>query len=247
MKATIATAAVLLLAVAGLVLHAQRLPPAVTPVHYDLHFAPDLLTLRFQGDERIEVRVAQPTASITMHAAQIQFVETTITAGGRTQPATVALNPNQETATLTVPRPIPAGAATIAIRYNGVLNDELRGFYLSHGTNRNYATTQMEPTDARRAFPSFDEPAMKATFSISATIDAGDTAISNGRVVSDVPGPGAGKHTLTFSTSPKMPTYLVALSVGDWACVSGGADGIPIRVCGRPERKDQLGFALQAA
>ena len=167
------TAAVLLLAAAGLVLHAQRLTQAVIPVHYDLHFAPDLLTLRFQGDERIEVRLQQPAASITLNAAQIQFVETTVTAGGSTQQATVTLDPNEETATLTVPRPVPAGAATIAIRYNGVLNDELRGFYLSHGTNRNYATTQMEPTDARRAFPSFDEPAMKATFSISATIDTG--------------------------------------------------------------------------
>ena len=172
---------------------------------------------------------------------------TTITAGGSSQQATVTLDPNHETATLTVPQPLPAGAATIAIRYTGRLNDELRGFYLSRGTNRNYATTQMEATDARRAFPSFDEPAMKATFSIAATIDAGDTAISNGRVVSDTPGPGAGKHTLTFSTSPKMSTYLVALAVGDWACVSGGADGIPIRVCSRPDRKDQLAFALQAA
>jgi puromycin-sensitive aminopeptidase len=241
------TVAVLLLAVAGLVLHAQRLTQAVIPVHYDLHFAPDLLALRFQGDERIEIRLPQPTASITLNAAQIQFVETTVTAGSSTQRATVALDPNEETATLTVPRPIPAGAATITIHYTGVLNDELRGFYLSHGTNRNYAVSQMEPTDARRAFPSFDEPAMKATFAISATIDAGDTAISNGRVISDTPGPGAGKHTMTFTTSPKMSTYLVALAVGDWACVSGGADGIPIRICSRPDRKDQLGFALQAA
>ena len=239
-------AAVLLLAVTGL-MRAQRLTQAVVPVHYDLHFTPNLLTLRFEGNERIAVQVQEPTTSITLNAAQIQFVETTIAAGGLTQEAAVSLNANEETATLTVPRPILAGAATIAIRYSGVLNDQLRGFYLSHGTNRNYATTQMEPTDARRAFPSFDEPAMKATFSISATIDEGDTAISNGKIVSDTPGPGAGKHTLTFSPSPKMSTYLVALAVGDWACVSGGADGIPIRICGRPDRKDQLGFALQAA
>ena len=239
-------AAVLLLAVTGL-MRAQRLTQAVVPVHYDLHFTPNLLTLRFEGNERIAVQVQEPTTSITLNAAQIQFVETTIAAGGLTQEAAVSLNANEETATLTVPRPILAGAATIAIRYSGVLNDQLRGFYLSHGTNRNYATTQMEPTDARRAFPSFDEPAMKATFSISATIDAGDTAISNGKIVSDTPGPGAEKHTLTFSLSPKMSTYLVALAVGDWACVSGGADGIPIRICGRPDRKDQLGFALQAA
>jgi len=247
-KATLAAAAaVLLLLAATFVGHAQRLAQAVVPTHYDLHLTPDLSTRRFQGEERIEVHLQQPAASITLDAAEIQFEEATITSAGSTQTAAVTLDSNAESATLTVPRQIQAGAATIAIRYNGILNDQLRGFYLSNGTDRTYAATQMEATDARRAFPSFDEPAMKATFSISATIDAGDTAISNGRIVSDTPGPGAAKHTLTFSTSPKMSSYLVALAVGDWACVSGRADGIPIRVCGRPDRKDQFGFALQAA
>ena len=247
-KVTVAaTVAVFLMAAAGLVVHAQRLTHAVIPTHYDLHLTPDLSTRRFQGEERIDVRLLQPASSITLDSAEIQFADATITAGGNTQQAAVTLDPNEERATLTVPRQLLAGDATLSIRYSGVLNDDLRGFYVSTGTNRSYATTQLEPTDARRAFPSFDEPAMKATFSISTTIDAGDTAISNGHVVSDTPGPGKGKHTLTFSTTPKLSTYLVALAAGDWECVSGGADGIPIRICGRPDRKDQLGFALQAA
>src|SRR6266536_1779717 len=202
MKATAAaTAAVFLFAVATLLVRAQQLPRTAIPEHYDLHLTPDLSNDTFEGDVRIRVQVQQPTASSTLHAV-------------------VALDPDLETATLTVPRPLPSGAATIAIRYSSVLNDQLRGFYLSRGNNRNYATTQMEATDARRAFPCFDEPAMKATFTITATIDAGDTAISNGRIVSDTPGPGTGKHTLTFSMSPKMSTYLVALAVGDWACIN---------------------------
>ena len=68
---------------------------------------------------------------------------------------------------------------TLAIRYTGILNNELRGFYLSKTARRNYAVTQFEPTDARRAFPCFDEPAFKATFDIALIVDAGDTAISN--------------------------------------------------------------------
>jgi aminopeptidase N len=62
-----------------------------------------------------------------------------------------------------------------------------------------------------------------------------------------MPGPETGKHTLTFSKTPKMSTYLVALVVGDWACVRGSADGIPIRICASPNRKDELGFALESA
>jgi aminopeptidase N len=146
-----------------------------------------------------------------------------------------------------VPIRLGAGPASIHITYTGHLNNKLRGFYLSRANNRKYAITQLEATDARRAFPSFDEPAFKATFAVSVTIDSGDTAISNGRVLSDTPGPGAGKHTLKFSTSPKMSSYLVAMAVGDFQCLSGRADGIPIRVCATPD-KTRLGqFALEAA
>src|SRR4029434_5783397 len=104
------------------------------------------------------------------------------------------------------------GAAEIAITYRGLLNDQLRGFYLSKANNRRYAVTQLEATDARRMFPSFDEPAMEATVDLSAVIDDGDNAISNGTVASDTPGP-QGKHTVVFSRTPKMSTYLVALVV----------------------------------
>jgi aminopeptidase N len=83
---------------------------------------------------------------------------------------------------------LAAGTAVIDIEYTGTLNSALRGFYLSKANGRNYAVTQMEATDARRAFPSFDEPAYKATFDVSAVVDRGDTAISNGRLLSDVPG-----------------------------------------------------------
>ena len=82
---------------------------------------------------------------------------------------------------------------------------------------------------------------------MTATIDTDDHAISNGAVVSDQPGPGAGKHTVTFETTPKMSTYLVALAVGDFDCSAGNADGIPIRVCATPDKKGQTGFALEAA
>ncbi|PYR77087.1 MAG: peptidase, partial [Acidobacteria bacterium] len=131
---------------------------------------------------------------------------------------TVTLNARDEQATLHVRHPVPPGDASIHITYKGVLNDELRGLYLSKANNRRYAVSQLEATDARRMFPSFDEPAMKATFSLTAVMDEGDHAISNGAVTSDTPGPGRGKHTVVFEITPKMSTYLVALVVGDFVC-----------------------------
>ena len=96
-----------------------------------------------------------------------------------------------QTATLTVPDAARRRAPTeIHVRYSGILNDQLRGFYISKTKLRKYAVTQFESTDARRAFPCFDEPAFKATFAVTLTIDRGDTAISNGKVLSDAPGPG---------------------------------------------------------
>ena len=226
---------------------AQRLPAGVTPTSYTLWFAPDLDKETFRGRESIAVNLAAPSTTITLNAAEITFGEVTITDAGGKQTAKVSLNDKDEMATLTVARAIARGAATIDITYTGILNDKLRGFYLSKANGRKYAVSQMEATDARRAFPSFDEPAYKATFAVTLMIDAADTAISNGKQVSDTPGPEAGKHTVVFSPTPKMSSYLVALLVGDFVCRSGSAGSTPIRVCATPDKVSLTAFALTAA
>jgi aminopeptidase N len=224
----------------------QRLPTDVRPEHYTLKLTPDLEKATFTGVETIEVTLGQAATSITLNAAEIDFQKVTVEAGGKTQTAQVSLDKAKQQATLTVPQQIPAGKATLRIEYTGILNNELRGFYLSKTAKRNYAVTQFEPTDARRAFPSFDEPAYKATFDTTLVVDKGDTAISNTNVVADTPGPGD-KHTVHFATTPKMSTYLVAFLVGDFKCVSGSSDGVPIRACTTPEKVQYANFALQTA
>ena len=226
---------------------AQRLPGNVVPEHYSLWFAPDLEKETFRGRESIDVVLTEPSTTITLHAAEISFSEVTITSGGRTQTARVTLDEARETATFTVPQPIAEGKATIQIAYNGILNDKLRGFYISRANGRKYAVSQLEATDARRAFPSFDEPAFKATFDISLMVDSPDTAISNGKQISDTPGPEPGKHTLKFARTPKMSTYLAAMLVGDFVCREGASDGTPIRICSTPDKLGLTAFALEAA
>ncbi len=221
---------------------AQRLPGNVVPDHYKITLIPDLKNATFEGDETIDVRVLTPTPTIVLNSADIKFGDVTVAAGGATQPAKVTADDKSEMATLTLEKPLAAGPAQLHIKFTGILNDKLKGFYLSKTQRRNYAVTQFEATDARRAFPCFDEPAMKATFDLATVVDQGDTAISNAKIASDTPGPGEGKHTITFATSPKMSSYLVELSVGDFKCLEGGADGIPIRVCAVPD-KVQLGNA----
>ena len=226
---------------------AQRLPDSVAPEHYTLWFAPDFTSDTFRGTDAIRVRIKRQTRSITLHAADIEFGTVKITARGRTQTARVTLDSKSETATLTVADPLPAGPATIDISFAGTLNDKLRGFYLSTANGRKYAVTQLEATDARRAFPCFDEPGFKATFDISLTVDQRDTAISNGRLLSDTPDPAAGTHTVTFARTPRMSVYLVAMLVGDFACREGAVGETPVRVCSTPDKKALTGFALEAA
>ncbi len=120
-------------------LQAQRLPTDVTPQHYSLTLEPDLKAATFTGKEEIDVTLEKPSNSITLNATQITFQSVTITADGNTQTANVAENKPDQQVTLHVDKEIPAGAATIKIEYTGILNDQLRGFYLSKAAHRNYA------------------------------------------------------------------------------------------------------------
>ena len=189
----------------------QRLPGGVHPEHYSISITPDLKAARFDGHESIDVVLENATDKITLNSAEIAFgtvkeykAKGTIvpaTPRHRNDPAATRLDSRQfdkspqvaivtldaakEQTTLSFAHPLEAGSVTLEIAYTGVLNDKLRGFYLSKTKTRNYGVTQFEATDARRAFPSFDEPALKATFDVTLVIDAGDTAISNMQIVGD--------------------------------------------------------------
>ena len=244
MRITFLVLAAILSAASGA--FAQRLATTVVPVHYDITVTPRLAEATFSGRVVITLRLAAPASVITLNAAEIKFGEVTVSAAGQQQRGAVTLDAAKEQASFKFPKPLPAGDAELAITYDGILNDDLRGLYLSQANNRRYAVTQLEATDARRMFPSFDEPAFKATFALTAIIDRNDHAISNGAVLSDTAGPGPSQHTVKFETTPKMSTYLVALTVGDFVCNAGTADGIAIRICSTPDKKGLTAFALES-
>jgi aminopeptidase N/puromycin-sensitive aminopeptidase len=229
---------------------ATRLPQNVIPDHYTIAIAPDLANETFSGEETIDVEVKEPVDTITLHSIDLNLKDVRV---GAVAPQLTFDAPN-ETVTLKLPETIPAGRTTLHFTFDAKLGQQLRGLYLSKTAKRKYAVTQFEAMSARHAFPSFDEPAMKAAFDITLTIDNGDTAISNGAIVSDTPAgggagapPSTGKHTIKFATSTKMSTYLVAMLVGDFQCISGSADDVPIRVCTTPGLQQLGHFALDAA
>jgi aminopeptidase N/puromycin-sensitive aminopeptidase len=226
-------------------LSAQRLPGNVVPENYKLFLDPDITKRQFSGEETITVRLTAPTAEIVLNSLDLEISSAEVTVAGKTQKAKVTLDAPDEMVRLALAEPAAAGPATLHISFSGKLTEGLRGLYLSRSPRRLYAVTQFEGTYARMMFPCFDEPSYKATFDLTVTADAGDTAISNGRLASDEA--MGSRHKLTFATSPRMSTYLVALAIGDWQCLERNVEGTPVRVCSVPEKKDLGHFGLEVA
>ncbi|MGZ4897562.1 MAG: M1 family metallopeptidase, partial [Candidatus Angelobacter sp.] len=241
--------AFLLLTIAATGVQAQRLPMTVVPSHYKLLLDPDIGGQKFTGEESITIKVQQSTSEIVLNSLglDISTAEAITGLDMPTLPAQVTYDQPSEMVRLSFAKPIPKGIVGLHLKFSGKLTTGLRGLYLSKSARRQYAVTQFEGTYARMMFPGFDEPAFKATFDLSVIADKGDTAISNGRIIKDEPMPGSTRHKLTFSTSPRMSTYLVALAIGDWQCLERTVDGTPIRVCAEPDKKQYGQFALEAA
>src|SRR5258707_17471 len=101
-------ACVLLLLFAGRA-DAQRLPSTAVPEHYDLSFAVDLARARFDGVETIRIRLTEPTSTIVLNAADIEFGEVTIGTGAAAASSRVTLDPSRETVTLSAAKPLARG------------------------------------------------------------------------------------------------------------------------------------------
>jgi puromycin-sensitive aminopeptidase len=213
-----------------------RLPRTVVPERYAVTIAPDFAASSFSGEVAIAVQIHEPVPEIVLNAADLGIVEAYLLDASMARlEGAVTLQPARERVRIRFAEIVQSGAATLHLRFSGRFNDQLRGLYLAmseggYSVSRVMATTQFESTDARRAFPCWDEPDFKATFDVTLVVDRGLTAISNGALLSETPRDG-GKVAVTFATSPKMSTYLVALFVGPLAVSEPlVVDGIPLRV-----------------
>ena len=232
-----------------------RLPAGVVPRHYAIELAPDLEAATFAGTVAIDIDVEERSAAIVMNAAELSIVSARFDAAdAEALELDFALDAESERLTLSRRDggefgPGPAG---LDISFDGVLNDQLHGFYRStytddDGATRSIATTQFESTDARRAFPCFDEPALKATFATTLVVDDGLLAVSNTAETGREP-LADGRVRVSFATTMPMSTYLVAFVVGPLEVTDAiDCDGVPVRVVHRPGRGDQTGFALDVA
>ena len=230
------------------------LPPHVRPTKYRLTLAPNLQTFTFTGEEAIDIEIAQQVSEIVLNSAEIEIQSVTVQPAGATAVAaqSISYDKDAETATFAFATAIPAGQAQLNIQFTGELNDKLHGFYRSSyvgvdGEEKWMATTQLEATDARRAFPCWDEPAYKATFDVTLVIPDDLVAISNTMIVSETPVDGGTKR-VSFGESPRMSTYLLAFIVGDFESVEArGDNNTLVRVWTTRGKKEQGQFALETS
>lgn len=243
-----------------------RLPKTVVPSRYELTLSPNLEKFTFEGDEIIDIDVLEPTSTIKINSKELDIsCAKVVSADGTTLNGTVELNEETEIATITFDGILGAGSWKFHARFSGVLNDKLKGFYRSFWTDddggkHTIATTQFEATDARRAFPCFDEPEFKATFKATLVVDEDLAALSNGRILSEEV-VDAKSHRLTkdagikgkvkvvdFSETMKMSTYLVCFVVGEFVSTEPvNVNGIETRIWCVPGKEHLTGFALKAA
>lgn len=230
-----------------------RLPRNVVPRAYRLHLAPDLEAASFAGRETVDLEVLEATSVVTCNALDLVVTSATIRdAGGVSHEAAVAYDAEAERVSFTVAEPLPVGSAQLELAFDGVLNDQLCGFYRStytdaSGAERVVATTQMEATDARRAFPCWDEPDLKATFEVSLVVPPGNQGYSNGPVV-EAKDLDDGSTELRFAPTMVMSTYLVCFIVGPLEATEPvDVDGVPVRIIYPEGKGDLTGYALEVA
>jgi len=228
-----------------------RLPPSVIPERYELKLTPDLTGWTFTGQEKVSVQIAEAVRDIVLNAAELDLHRVSLKrADGRVVEGRAILDPENERAKLSFAEVLPAGRAELLIEFSGILNDKLHGFYRSSykgadGQDKPLASTQFESTDARRAFPCWDEPSLKAVFQVTLVVDEKLTAISNARVIREKRLEGTGRKEVVFADSIKMSTYLVAFIVGEFEATEAVmAAGAPLRVCAVPGKKLLTRFAL---
>src|SRR6476469_5317672 len=229
-----------------------RLPRHVLPVRYELRLEPDLAGAAFHGHVTITVTVVRPTDVILFNSLELAIENAVLedAAGGR-QTASIALDEPLQRCRLAVAHPLAPGQWRLHIEFRGTLNDKLRGFYRStykdrNGSTQTLAATQFEATDARRAFPCWDEPDFKAVFSTTLVIDPARSAVSNSAVLSETQ--EREKKVVRFADTMKMSTYLVAFVVGRIEASAPTSVGkTTLRLWTVPGKKHLTGFGQDIA
>ena len=207
-----------------------RLPKNVVPLDYDIALTPDAEARTLSGHESIVLHFRAITDTIIFNSLNETLSE--VRFDGRAVES-VKSNDDQQLTTVLLKEPAIRGQHTLTFSYTGKIETMARGMFAQpylrpDGAKGLLLSTKLEATDARRLFPCWDEPAFRARFRLSVTAPAHWVAVSN------MPISAHSTHrdltTTAFDRTPKMPTYLLELTLGDLAKISAERDGVMLNV-----------------
>ncbi len=225
-----------------------KLPKDVVPVQYAAHLTPNLKDNTFLGAETVEIDVLSPTSQIVLNAYQLEIDSATLS--GRQigeRKLTPQLNGEQETLRFQLEQPLAPGRYVLDLKFRGRINREARGMfhmnYKSGAAEKTMLATTMEPTDARRMLPTWDEPSFRATFKLTVDLPANFKAYSNTPIEKQEK-LESGLLRTSFGVTPKMPSYLVVLVAGELERLAGKQDGVDIGIVTTAGKLDSAAYPL---
>ena len=224
-----------------------KLPKNVVPIHYALDLAPDLDKLTFSGSEFVDIEVMELTERLVLNAVDLTIEAAAIDGEAASQ---IALDAADQTVTLAFPRPVGAGRHQLRISFTGRINRFGRGLFVvdyptAEGRKR-MISSHLEPADARRIFPSWDEPVFKASVALTATVPRAFLAVSNMPVAREEP-VGDGHKRVSFQPTPRMSSYLFVFAAGDLERTTADVGGVKVGVVATRGKSQQGRYALEAA
>lgn len=245
----------------------MRLGDAVRPLAYEAELTVVPTQERFTGRVVIHAEIARATDFFWINASRLEIRSATVVANGNSFPARTVAG-GREFVGLRFATPVPAGRAVITLDYDGIIDrTETAGIFKQQDGDNWYAFTQFEQTEARRAFPCFDEPGWKTPWHLSLVVPAASVAVSNMPIVAEEPvaaptpelmrrgapvvaaPPAMPMKRVRFAPTPPLPSYLVAFAVGPFDVVDGGRagkKGTPLRYFVPKGRANEIGFARDA-
>lgn len=225
------------------------LPKTVVPTRYDL--ALDLDTARddFQGRVRIAIDVRRTVGAILLHARALQPQQLVLREAGRKRVLQLTVDAALQTWRLT---PVDGAAVTagrhhLEIAYTGRVNQSgvglYRAPYTQAGQPRQMLATQLESIDARSVFPGFDEPAFRAVLVLTVRAPRAYQVFAN-QALARLRADGADR-VHHFRPTPPMPTYLLAVTVGQYDILAGRSAGLPLRILTAPGKRAEAAYAMR--
>jgi puromycin-sensitive aminopeptidase len=226
------------------------LPAHIKPERYRLMVHPNIEDFTFKCEETIYLNITKASKEIVLHGVDLKVTEAVLIAGGKEyKPTKISYKPLQDSVVFAFAKPVPKGNAEFNLKFTGVINDKMAGFYRSkyqaNGETKFMASTQFEATDARRAFLCVDEPSAKAIFDLTFLIPQSHTVVSNTHI-EGIKEHESGYKMVSFAPTPKMSTYLVAYIIGELEYLETKTkEGTIVRVFVTPGKKEQAQFGLE--